>query len=330
MKDISITIIVIIAFIGCETIAIDCNVSEYNAYSEITIQKCEMKVIRENTFVNRSISYLILKEDGIETIQPGAFKNLTKLRILKLDYNNLKLIQAGTFTKLPITLLSLSDNSIDTIEDLALSDLPNLKHLFLENNKIENITISKIMDDPSGLVTLRLTNNSLTALTIDMLKGLTNVKHLRINSNKISTIEQGTFEQTPKLNKLNLSNNKIKEVDGSIFPRRGLPSLRNIYLNNNELMYLPADFFLRLDNLDDISLVGNPWLCPCLDVISRILHDKSIEDSCLLAFKNARGPACIIEPSEPNCSYKYNNQLSARYFENMKSVMNSSYKLCKM
>lgn len=281
----------------------------------ISINDCKIKNIRENTFVDLLAVYISLRDNKIEAILPGAFKKLTQLERLSLTHNNLKVVQAGVFTNLPIADLTLSHNLIDTIEDVAFVNLPNLKKLRLDSNRIENFFISKIIDDPSRLEILWLHNNFLKALTNYMLQGLINLTLLNVGFNKIETIEEGTFGQTPKLQTLVLTNNVIKELDGSVFPREGLRTLENIYLDNNVLMYLPSSFFFRLNFLKKVTLVGNPWLCPCLDVISRILYDNGIKEKCRNEYGSGGKPVCVSEPSEKICSFKYNNDLSVKYLQ---------------
>ncbi|XP_044296770.1 platelet glycoprotein Ib beta chain [Varanus komodoensis] len=40
-------------------------------------------------------------------------------------------------------------------------------------------------------------------------------------------------------------------------------STRRLYLNNNQLTFIPSGFFDRLKNLHTVSLWGNPWDCTC-------------------------------------------------------------------
>lgn len=286
-----------------------------STFNQLSITRCHINSIRTDTFVDLKVSFLSLTEDEIESVEPGAYKNLTKLEKLIMRHNKLKVIQRGVFTKLPLIVLSLSDNLITTIEDSTFEQLPNLKKLHLDSNKIESIFVHKIIDYPARLEILWLHKNNLRLASNYMLKGLTNLTTLNLGFNQIQTVEEGAFEQTPKLQTLVLTNNQLKEIDGGVFPRTGLKYLERLYLDNNELMFLSSNFFFRLNNLKYVTLVGNPWLCPCLEIISRILYDNRIREKCQFEYSNGSKPVCISESSGSGCSYKYNSALSVRYLQ---------------
>lgn len=289
-------------------------VFRYSNFDKLSIYNCSLKTIRTNTFVDLNISYLALMENNIEILETGAFKNLTKLDKLLLRHNKIKIIQKSVLTNLPVSVLSLSFNLISSIEDSALENLPSLKKLHLDSNRLDNIFVHKVIDDPSSLETLWLHNNSLRLVTNYMLKGLKNLQILNLGFNNIETIEDGTFQQTPKLQTLVLTNNRIKDIDGGVFPRQGLTDLKILYLDNNELMFLSTSFFFRLNGLEKITLVGNPWLCPCLNIITRILYDNKIKEKCQYEYNTGGKPVCVTEPSMISCTYKYDSGLKNRYF----------------
>lgn len=145
-----------------------------------------------------------------------------------------------------------------------------------------------------------------------------NLENLDVASNEIVTVEEGAFEETPYIETLILSRNKFKQLNGNIFPREGLRYLRFLYLDNNELMFLPSNFFVKLIILERVTLVGNPWFCLCLDDISRILRKNKIKEECKL--EDSGKVLCINDSFENLCSYKYNSDLSNSYLQNMKNV----------
>lgn len=287
----------------------------YSKLDKLSISNCNITKISADTFVDLSCSYISLVNNSIEVIFPGAFRNLTRLDKLLIGRNKLKTIESEVFINLPISVLTLSRNSIETIEDTALKGLPNLKKLHLDNNQLDNVFVHKIIDYPSRLEILWLHNNSIKLLTNYMLKELRNLKLLNVGFNKIDTIEDATFGQTPQLDTLVLTHNLIKEMNGDVFPQKGLNFLKKLYLDHNELMFLTSRFFLRLNVLKRITLVGNPWLCPCLDDISRILYDNQIMERCQNEYNSGGKPVCISDPSQSSCTYKYNDELCNKYIQ---------------
>lgn len=287
----------------------------YSNFNKLSISKCDIKRIRSDTFVDLSVSYISLLENGIERLYAGAFKNLSRLEKLSLAYNKIEVIPVEVLSGLPMQSLTLSNNLIKTIEDGALKNLPNLKRLHLDSNVLGNIVIHKILDHPETLEILWLHNNSLKILTNHMLNGLTNLKVLNLAFNQIQTIENDSFGQTPNLDTLVFTHNRIKEIDGAVFPRRGLNYLTKLYMDHNELMFLSSNFFLRLNGLKKITLVGNPWICQCLDIVTRILYDNQIREECQFEYNSGGKPVCISDESQNICSYKYNNELSSQYLQ---------------
>nr|XP_023029030.1 leucine-rich repeat-containing protein 15-like [Leptinotarsa decemlineata] len=281
----------------------------------IMIRNSRIQRIYENTFKDLPLKFLYINYDGIEQIKAGAFQNLPSLQKVVASHNKLKTVPRGVFKNLPaLTTLTLSQNDISSVDESALENLPRLSKLHLDNNKIASISMHRMLSNPEQLEILWLHNNSLTLLTNFMLQKLTKLKLLNLGFNDITAIETSAFEQTPQLETLVLINNKLKEVDGNIFPRSGMGQLDKLYLDNNELMFLPSSFFFRLNVLKWVTLVGNPWECACLDNIYRILLENEITEKCQYTFVAGRRPICVSRDATKRvCSYKYDSELSTMY-----------------
>ncbi|KAG5872998.1 hypothetical protein JTB14_024156 [Gonioctena quinquepunctata] len=285
----------------------------------ILVRGNHIQVLYQNTFEDLPLKYLYIDNNGIEKLLPGTFRNLSALQKLEAQINNLKTIPRGVFKDLPsLEILKLSKNEIKSIEDFALENLPRLKKLQLDHNKIDMIFIHKIVSHPEQLQILWLHNNSLTLVSNFMLQKLTKLKLLNLGFNKISAIEINAFEQTPELETLVLTHNKLKEVDVRIFPRIGLNYLTKLYLDNNELLFLPSGFFFRLNSLEKITLVGNPWECSCHDVINRILMENGIKEECQNLYVTGKRPICVSGDATI-CLQVYNEELSKVYMDYKKA-----------
>lgn len=286
---------------------------------QLSITQTRLPKVFPNTFENRNLKQLTLRNDIIEDIMPQAFENLPKLQILDLSFNNLEVIRKGVFINLTISTLKLSNNHVRSIEDNALQNLQKLKKLLLDSNQLRAIFILQILDHPETLEVLCLYNNSLANISNDMLKGLSNLQTLNLSFNHITIIEQHSFQQTPDLQTLLLSNNNIKEIDGSAFPSDGHRHIKKLYLNNNELMFLSSEFFFRLSALKKIALVGNPWQCDCFDIIEKFLRENNIEEACQQEYVNGSLPICVSERPGDRCTYQYNEKLALKYLEYKKT-----------
>ncbi|XP_056639559.1 connectin-like [Diorhabda sublineata] len=263
----------------------------------------------------RNLESLYLYLNDISDMYPPTFVNLSSLKTIFLNENKLSFIREGTFEDLPnLSQLDLSHNQLTELGDKALNNLPNLTKLKLNNNKIRAIFVHKILSHPKKLKILWLHNNTLTVLSNFALENLSNLKILNLGFNNISTIEEGTFNQTPQLNVLVLTHNKLKEISGNEFPRRGMDFLETLYIDHNYLMYLQSKFFIRLSSLKSVTLMGNPWFCPCLEDIYKTLRDNEIKEKCQQRYMTGERPICVNDNVENKlCTFHYDPVLSRKY-----------------
>ncbi|XP_074025539.1 uncharacterized protein [Leptinotarsa decemlineata] len=277
----------------------------------VYIEQSRIQRLLEGTFEGLELEMIIIDYNGIEKIDPGSFHNLRLLEILSLVGNRLKTIPKGVFKDLPrLSFLDLSMNEISLIDDLALENLPKLDNLRLDSNKLETFSVHKSVSYPGQLESLSLYNNSLSSVTEYMLQNLSRLKYLNFHMNKISVIEARAFEQTTQLKDLRLSYNNLREVDGTIFPRRGLHNLKRLDLDNNELMFLSSNFLFRLPFLEIISLHENPWKCACLSAIRTILVENGIKEKCEKIYSTGKIPSCVTKDfTNKMCSHNYDTEL---------------------
>ncbi|XP_018561165.1 leucine-rich repeat-containing protein 15-like [Anoplophora glabripennis] len=280
----------------------------------LVINHNKINKISSDTFQDIPLKYLHLGYNNINAIYPAAFFNLSFLQELRFENNNLKEIPIGVFTNLPIKELALSKNKIHTIENSALENLPNLKKLLLDGNNLQSIYLQELLTHPKSLEILWLHNNSLTAVTNYMLRGLKNLRILNLAMNSITFVESNSFKQTPKLSYLILSHNHLRQINGNVFPKGETSSLQNLYIDNNRLMFLPFNFFVRLGKLKNIVMVGNPWYCSCLTIVQMLLAENSITEKCNEEYSNGKKPVCVSgSVGQDYCVHFYNDDLSEKY-----------------
>lgn len=285
----------------------------------------KIEIIRNETLENQNLEILAFYECSVKTIENDAFVNLPKLKELRITINNLTQIQKKVFNNLPIRTLALSGNQISQIEKLSFANLPNLEYLFLDNNNLSEFNVPEFVTNLSKLKRLWLHQNKISEITNYMLEGLTNLSVLNLGFNRISQIEPKSFEQTPKLTTLVLAHNFLKILDGSVLPSVGLQELKILYLDHNRLMYLSSNFLFRLNSLKLITIGGNPWSCPCLDLVLRWLDDNNVDLKCDKEFFNGERPTCVV-PLRKNsdvCVYSYDERsfnLFKNYYETYSST----------
>ncbi|XP_044127645.1 leucine-rich repeat transmembrane protein FLRT2 [Bufo gargarizans] len=179
---------------------------------------------------------LHLDDNSISTVgvEDGAFREAISLKLLFLSKNHLSSVPVG----LPLGLqeLRLDENRIARISDQAFQNLTSLERLILDGNLLTNKGISDgTFSHLPKLKEFSVVRNSLTSPPTDL---------------------QGTY-----LVKLNLQDNQINHIPVSAFAK--LHKLERLDISNNRLQVLVKGVFDNLTNLKQLTARNNPWFCDC-------------------------------------------------------------------
>uniref|UniRef100_A0A4W4ESL4 Si:dkey-6n6.1 n=1 Tax=Electrophorus electricus TaxID=8005 RepID=A0A4W4ESL4_ELEEL len=185
-----------------------------------------------------NLEWLDLSKNQLNDASLGVdvFRNLTKLRRLNLDGNNLTKIPP-----LPLSLLELkiNDNKLMAYEKLCLfAGLFQLLTLELEDNHFHDGNVSPLAFRTLGkLIYLRLDDNDFRAIPSGLPASL---QELHLSDNRIEVVHAGLLNKTVNLRVLNLSHNKIRE--DRIAPRAWihLRKLESLDLSHNKLVHVPS------------------------------------------------------------------------------------------
>uniref|UniRef100_A0A6J0TRF0 Extracellular matrix protein 2-like n=1 Tax=Pogona vitticeps TaxID=103695 RepID=A0A6J0TRF0_9SAUR len=184
-----------------------------------------------------SLEWLDLSKNKLDSegLHPGAFKNLTKLKRLNLDGNQLTKIPA-----LPSSLqeLKLNDNNLEGLQRHSFQGLFKLLTLELEGNQLHDGNVLPTTFKPlGGLTYLRLDHNRFRAIPSGLPPSL---RELHLDSNHIEEVAESVLNKTVNLTVLVLSNNKLQE--DRIAPRAWIdhPKLEALDLSHNLLVHVPS------------------------------------------------------------------------------------------
>ncbi|KAM4594638.1 slit homolog 1 protein-like isoform 2-T2 [Fundulus diaphanus] len=266
-----------------------------------------------------SLELLLLNANKITCIRATAFKDLENLALLSLYDNKIQSLAKGTFSSLhSIQTLHLAQNpfvcdchvkwladflSSNPIETsgarcasprrLANKRIAQIKsHKFrcsakeqyhipgtedrrqsyecnskpvcpakcrCEANVVDcsNLRLTKFPEHlPPSTEELRLNNNDLSILEATRaFKGLSHLKKINLSNNKISEIEDGAFEGASSVVELHLTANHLETVRGSMF--KGMEGLRMLMLRNNRISCIHNSSFTGLTNVRLLSLYDN-------------------------------------------------------------------------
>ncbi|XP_003972277.3 slit homolog 1b isoform X2 [Takifugu rubripes] len=266
-----------------------------------------------------SLELLLLNANKIHCIRASLFKDLENLVLLSLYDNKIQSLAKGTFSSLhSIQTLHLAQNPFicdchvkwladflraNPIETsgarctsprrLANKRIAQIKsnkfrcsakeqylipgaedrHLSYECNSkpvcpakcrceanvvdCSNLRLTKFPEHlPSFTEELRLNNNDLSVLeATGAFKGLLQLKKINLSNNKISEIEDGAFDGATSVVEIHLTANHLESVRGSMF--KGMEGLRMLMLRNNKISCLHNGSFTGLNNVRLLSLYDN-------------------------------------------------------------------------
>ncbi|XP_073494183.1 leucine-rich repeat transmembrane protein FLRT2 [Phyllobates terribilis] len=208
----------------------------------------------------KNVKVLHLQENNIQTISRVALAQLLKLEELHLDDNSISTVgvEDGAFREaISLKLLFLSKNHLSSVP----VGLPfGLQELRLDENRIARIS-EQAFQNLTGLERLILDGNLLTnkGIADGTFSHLPKLKEFSMVRNSLTsppTDLQGTY-----LVKLNLQDNQINHIPVSAFAK--LHKLERLDISNNRLQLLVKGVFDNLTNLKQLTARNNPWFCDC-------------------------------------------------------------------
>lgn len=226
--------------------------------TSIKIANSSIEYISPSAFYGLNELYSVnLTNIGIDLIHPDTFMNNTKLKILTLSGNNLNVMQSLSS---PYTDYMLKSPSIEELDisycnmqeflPTAFSQMKNIIYINLAGNKLVTLPLG-LFDKADTIEELDLSNNRITSLPKDIFTktplGILHLKYNEISSN-IEFI-------TKDIQKLDLSYNKIKDVDSKMF--KGMENLGSLVLKGNQIRKIHPAAFISLKGLLQIDLSFN-------------------------------------------------------------------------
>ncbi|XP_059053030.1 leucine-rich repeat-containing protein 38-like [Achroia grisella] len=208
----------------------------------------DSRLLRSETLLE-----LYLNRNSITDIVGTPF-DLPELKILDLSFNNLTYIDADVFKNIKkLEYLNVANNKLATVSSLAFHQLNNLKEVILDFN----ILGPSIMDlkGSFGLLNkiqkLSIRGIGLRNIPDKFFADLYDIRQLVVSDNHLEEI----FEFPTTLEYLDLSNNPIRAIAEEDFVN--VPGLRELKLNNLQIMEVPDYVFAPLRSLRSLELERN-------------------------------------------------------------------------
>ncbi|XP_046613939.1 protein artichoke [Neodiprion virginianus] len=200
---------------------------------------------------------LDLSKNRIVTMSGFATANLSRLLSVDLSHNHLNALPANFFVhSLMLRRVDLAENKFRQIPAVALSgqNLPSLVWLNLTRNPL-----NRIHDLPSEamyplLQEIHISGTNLSIVTSQDFEAFPALQHLYLSQNCISRISPGAFRSLPNLLTLHMGMNSMEIVPQERL--QGLEHLRILNLTHNRLKEL-EEFPSDLKSLQVLDLSYN-------------------------------------------------------------------------
>jgi len=209
------------------------------------------------------LDWLEMTNNEIARLVPNTFLTNAKLKELNLSYNKLANLESGAFNGLVELQAIHFFNNLLTPQLPAdiFSPLVKLQTLDLRYNQLKSFPPTQFSTN-TKLRTIYLANNEIganltgTDFPSTLLAPLVDLDWLYMEYNEIERFVPNTFSTNAKLRELNLSHNKLANLESGAF--NGLVELQAIHFFNNLLSpQLPADIFNQLVKLRSLDLRYN-------------------------------------------------------------------------
>ena len=236
-----------------------------NYLSYIDLSECRLHRLPKG--LPNSIRYLQLRRNNFTTLHETTFSDCRFVSILVLDDNLIKEISPGAFGGMVyLQQVWLRRNRLSTFNDILPS---NVRKLSLHSNQFSTVPSRSFADlsffNASRLTTLDLSQNPLIVFPAACFKPLTHLKKLRLSS--ISTIkpsiDANAFQGLEKLEELVLDNSAglVAAITTSDELMSSLSGLRVLSMKRCQLSTLNNNFGDFFANLQQLEITSSVWCC---------------------------------------------------------------------
>ena len=214
-----------------------------------------INIIRKNAFVNLTeLRILVLDRNDIETIEPGGFSGLGKLRTLRLGSNKLTIFPSKSVFEglLSLIYLSLLRNRFKVVDTRQLETLSNLQSVILSW-----ISPTEIIAFPTmpKVEFINFQKNNMEQFSHEILKRLSGLRKIWFGYNKLALLPKlGGVEDQIRV--LDLKANRFLHVpDLSKYA-----NLAILDLSENYITLVPEQSLSYIQS-GTVNLEGNPVTC---------------------------------------------------------------------
>lgn len=210
-----------------------------------------------------TLKTLIASNNRLTEVSPKFFANTVQIEELHLSKNAIQRIDSSALTSAKsLKILKLSYNQLTSVEQNCFS-VPTLLTLDMSHNKLTTVH-AHTFDGAINLKTLDLSYNPIGSLNTEIFSRLTNLEVVALKRTEITTIQPGTFSHQQNLISLDLSENKLVNLDFNQAIPSVLPNIESIDLSQNQLTDLIGCRNTTVPKLKVLNIRSNDFNCTYL------------------------------------------------------------------
>lgn len=261
----------------------------HSALTQLDLKRNYISKIGPGVFANLIyLKTLNLNHNKLVELGDDLFQGLLNLTELRINNNRIRLLASTSFKSLTsLTVLDISINRLHTLTNVRtiLQHLPNLRALSVGSNTITTFNSSELTDGSLNLVFLDVSGNPIDVfrVTADVFPNLTwldlglsspkkpmrwdiqnktflsRVITLGISGQQIDNDAMKTLRENfnPSLKTLRMNGMKNTQLTALINVSCSIPTVSKLQLENNNLLYVNAQFFQLCINIREIDLDRN-------------------------------------------------------------------------
>lgn len=176
---------------------------------------------------------------------------------------------------------------------------------------------------PYRLERLDLSNNLIPVLTFDMTFGTRKLKFLNVSNNAINEVRKYVVGNLTSLEVLDLSNNKLTNLNDPDAEFNLPENITHLYLQNNEIHRINYEKIVKLTNLQEINLENNHLIHLNKSLIDEIRKGVSVKFQGNPLMCNCEVRALkhfILEQTKPPEQYANLECKEPKYIANIKLI----------
>lgn len=232
-----------------------------------------------------NVTEILAESNGLQNLAP-VIEDLPSLKSVSFAKNRISVVPKDFLVRSNPRSVIFSFNNISKIEDRAFGS--NIEQLYVTCNELNNISSSWFVNQKK-LQELYLGGNKITTIPDDMFKHFVKLSILELRNNQIINFGIGSLSGPTKMLRLNLGYNNISEIKANVFGDQ--ISIVEFDIQYNRLSFLHQGMMDKIQ-IEAVKLWGNPWLCPCQQVINA-----------WIAKNNKDFSAGITREEDPSCIY---------------------------